>query len=142
MEDWGNGGTNSSSYDIGGYNAVRVPYTQCGCVYGIASPDNISYFPDIDMLLIAEDTDYHQNENAWAYDFKTGSLTRFLTMPYGAEVWPAAQRIIARPACPCPRPLTPACLPCCCTDHLPVRQPQHPRLQLHHGCWPAPVRRG
>ena len=109
---------------------------------GIASPDNISYFPDIDMLLIAEDTDYHQNENAWAYDFKTGSLTRFLTMPYGAEVWPAAQRIIARPACPCPRPLTPACLPCCCTDHLPVRQPQHPRLQLHHGCWPAPVRRG
>ena len=33
MEDWGNGGTNSSSYDIGGYNAVRVPYTQCGCVY-------------------------------------------------------------------------------------------------------------
>ena len=53
---------------------------------GISSPDNVAYFADLDVLFIAEDTDYHQNEVAWAYDFKTGSLTRILSMPYGAEV--------------------------------------------------------
>lgn len=53
---------------------------------GISSPDNVSFMKGIDTLLIAEDTEYHQNGVLWAYDLNTKTLSRILSTPYGAEV--------------------------------------------------------
>lgn len=55
-------------------------------VDGIASPDNLTFIPGQNLLLIAEDTDHHQNDVAWAYDLAKGGLTRIFSTPYGSEV--------------------------------------------------------
>lgn len=53
----------------------------------IANPDNISYIPGQDLLLIGEDTGKgHQNDVAWAVDTKTNAMTRFISTPYGSEL--------------------------------------------------------
>jgi uncharacterized protein len=53
---------------------------------GIANPDNITFMPGYDTLIIGEDTGAgHQNDAIWAYDLKDGSLTRILSTPYGSE---------------------------------------------------------
>jgi secreted PhoX family phosphatase len=58
-----------------------------GCaVNNISSPDNLTMGFNADTLLIAEDTDYHQNDVLWAHDLNSGALTRLLTTPYGSEV--------------------------------------------------------
>lgn len=51
----------------------------------IASPDNITYLPKYDTLIIGEDTGEHQNDYMWAYNIGTGQLTRIFTTPYGSE---------------------------------------------------------
>ena len=53
---------------------------------GLASPDNISYVPGHDTLMIGEDTETgHQNDVVWSYSLDDGKLTRVQTTPYGAE---------------------------------------------------------
>ncbi len=53
---------------------------------GIANPDNITYIPGYDTLIIGEDTGSgHQNDAVWAYNLKSGKLTRIQTTPYGSE---------------------------------------------------------
>jgi secreted PhoX family phosphatase len=55
-------------------------------VNAIANPDNLSYMPGFDTLLIGEDSGVeHQNDAVWAYNVTTRELTRILTTPYGAE---------------------------------------------------------
>lgn len=54
-------------------------------VNGLASPDNVSYLPKYNTLIIGEDTSSHQNDAVWAFNTLTGKLTRILTTPYGAE---------------------------------------------------------
>jgi hypothetical protein len=55
-------------------------------VNGIANPDNLSYLPGYDTLLIGEDAEVeHQNDSVWAYNVVSRELTRILTSPYGAE---------------------------------------------------------
>ena len=54
-------------------------------VEGIASPDNITYLPGKNTLVIGEDTSAHQNDYMWAYDTSKGTLTRIFTTPYGSE---------------------------------------------------------
>lgn len=52
----------------------------------IANPDNISYIPDADTLIIGEDSSSgHQNDAIWAYDIKNEKLSRVLIIPYGSE---------------------------------------------------------
>jgi hypothetical protein len=55
-------------------------------VGGLASPDNVTYLPKYQVLVIGEDTGRHQNDALWAYHLPSGRLTRILTTPYGAEV--------------------------------------------------------
>lgn len=55
-------------------------------VEAIANPDNISFMPAANTLLVAEDTSYHENNMAWAYDLATGKLARIQTAPLGAEI--------------------------------------------------------
>lgn len=55
-------------------------------INNIASPDNVTMGFNDSTLLIAENTDHHQNDVLWAYDLEAGSLTRLLTTPYGSEV--------------------------------------------------------
>jgi secreted PhoX family phosphatase len=55
-------------------------------VNGLASPDNVTYLPKYQMLMIGEDTGKHQNDAMWAYHVPSGKLTRVLTTPYGSEV--------------------------------------------------------
>lgn len=58
-----------------------------GCALdGIASPDNVAYAPQMDSLLIGEDTSEHESNVMWAFDLKTRTLDRVLSAPYGAEV--------------------------------------------------------
>lgn len=53
---------------------------------GIANPDNITYMPGYQTLIIGEDTGPgHQNDALWAFKTETGKLTRIQTTPYGAE---------------------------------------------------------
>ncbi|WP_295420657.1 hypothetical protein, partial [Sulfurovum sp.] len=52
---------------------------------GISNPDNITYIGH-DTLLISEDTKYHVNNMSWAYNTKTGEMTRIASLAIGAEV--------------------------------------------------------
>ena len=52
---------------------------------GIANPDNIKFLGH-NTLLIGEDTKYHVNNMLWAYNVKTGKLTRIASLPIGGEV--------------------------------------------------------
>ncbi|BCO10370.1 alkaline phosphatase [Desulfolithobacter dissulfuricans] len=55
-------------------------------INSIANPDNITYMAGRDTLIIGEDTGSgHQNDAIWAYNVKTGKLTRIQTTPYGSE---------------------------------------------------------
>ncbi|WP_336366181.1 PhoX family protein [Marinobacter sp. C2H3] len=55
-------------------------------INGIANPDNISYLPGYNTLIIGEDTGSgHQNDAIWAYNLDDKSLTRIQTSPYGSE---------------------------------------------------------
>lgn len=49
-----------------------------------AQPDNLSFLPDSDTLLIGEDGD-HENNQLWAYDVGKQRLTRIASVPMGAE---------------------------------------------------------
>ena len=53
---------------------------------GIANPDNLTYLPGYDTLIIGEDTGSgHQNDVIWAMDTESGDITRILSTPYGSE---------------------------------------------------------
>ncbi|MEL6344534.1 MAG: alkaline phosphatase PhoX [Myxococcota bacterium] len=54
-------------------------------VDGLAEPDNLTYLPGTDVLVIGEDTNGHINDTVWAYDLGSKVLTRILTTPYGSE---------------------------------------------------------
>ena len=51
----------------------------------IANPDNIKYIGH-NILMIGEDTKYHVNNMLWAYNVKTGKMSRIASLPIGAEV--------------------------------------------------------
>lgn len=51
----------------------------------LASPDNLTYLPGYDTLIIGEDTSHHINDVIWSMNLKTGDLTRIFSTPYGAE---------------------------------------------------------
>jgi secreted PhoX family phosphatase len=67
-------------YDTGSEYAGN----ECG-ITEIASPDNIYYIAEYQVLVIAEDTREQQNDSVWAYDLQTGVLDRIMTAPFGAE---------------------------------------------------------
>ena len=51
---------------------------------GIANPDNITYLPGYEQLVIAEDTSKHANAYLWSYDLRRGVLQRLMIAPpYG-----------------------------------------------------------
>jgi secreted PhoX family phosphatase len=52
----------------------------------ISMPDNLTFIPRTNTLIIGEDTNYHQNDMVWAYQLESKKLTRILTAPYGAEM--------------------------------------------------------
>ena len=62
-------------------------YASNSCdVNSIASPDNVTYKAGSNLLLIGEDTGYHQNDMVWAFDTETNTLTaRVITTPFGSE---------------------------------------------------------
>ncbi len=51
----------------------------------ISMPDNVTFIPNTDTLIIGEDTSYHQNDMIWAYNLTSKTLTRIQTTPYGSE---------------------------------------------------------
>ena len=55
-------------------------------VNGLANPDNITFIPNTNTLIIGEDTGSgHQNDYVWSYNTKDDQLTRIETTPYGSE---------------------------------------------------------
>ncbi|RAZ82897.1 PhoX family protein [Cereibacter johrii] len=67
--------------------AADSPYAGNMCdVDGIANPDNITYIPGYDTLIVGEDTgEGHQNDAVWAMKLGDGALTRIFSTPYGSE---------------------------------------------------------
>jgi hypothetical protein len=62
------------------------PYASNDCdLDAISEPDNITFMPGYDTLIIGEDTGRHQNDMIWSYNVETGKLTRIQTTPYGSE---------------------------------------------------------
>jgi len=51
----------------------------------ISMPDNLTFIPNTNTLIIGEDTSYHQNDMIWAYNLTSKKLTRIQTTPYGSE---------------------------------------------------------
>jgi secreted PhoX family phosphatase len=69
----------------GGSGDVSIVTNVCS-ISGIASPDNLTFLPGYDTLLIGEDaTEGHQNDIVWAFNIVSHELTRILSTPYGAE---------------------------------------------------------
>lgn len=55
-------------------------------VNAIANPDNITFMPGYNTLIIGEDTGSgHQNDIVWSFNLDSGTLTRIQTTPYGSE---------------------------------------------------------
>ncbi len=52
---------------------------------GISNPDNITMLLGTDILTIAEDTNYHENNTVWTYNLKSRNLSRIISTPLGAE---------------------------------------------------------
>jgi uncharacterized protein len=66
--------------------AAGSPYVGNTCsVTGLAGPDNVTYLPGYNTLIIGEDTGHHQNDAIWSFNTVTRKLTRIMTTPYGAE---------------------------------------------------------
>jgi uncharacterized protein len=63
---------------------VPAEYNVCS-VDGIAEPDNVAFIPGSGTLLIAEDSEEHENDILWAYNTRTERLTRIQSAPQGAE---------------------------------------------------------
>lgn len=63
------------------------PFEKNKCsLEGIANPDNVTFIPGYDTLIIGEDTGGgHQNDVIWSYNVKSGKMTRIQTTPYGSE---------------------------------------------------------
>ncbi|AGK52142.1 PhoX family protein [Bacillus sp. 1NLA3E] len=51
----------------------------------IANPDNIVFSKEMRTLFIAEDSDMHKNNFAWAYNIDTKKLSRIASVPDGGE---------------------------------------------------------
>lgn len=66
------------------YTGTEYEGNKCD-VNSIASPDNVSYLAESNVLIIGEDTSAHNNNMIWSFDLNDGSLTRILTTPLGAE---------------------------------------------------------
>ncbi|RXJ65836.1 alkaline phosphatase [Halarcobacter ebronensis] len=70
---------------VSGFADKSVAQNKCS-VTSLANPDNITYIPNTDTLIIGEDTGSgHQNDYIWSYNTKTDKLTRIQTTPYGSE---------------------------------------------------------
>ncbi len=53
---------------------------------GIANPDNVTYLPGYNTLIIGEDTGSgHQNDVIWALNTESGQMDRIFSTPYGSE---------------------------------------------------------
>ncbi len=62
-------------------------YSMNSCdINSIANPDNITYIPGSNTLMIGEDTGYHQTDLIWAFDTKENKLKdRVASTAYGSE---------------------------------------------------------
>lgn len=69
---------------VAGTPSTAVADNACD-IDGIASPDNLTFIPGYNTLIIGEDTDYHQNDAVWAFNLATKKLSRIQTTPYGSE---------------------------------------------------------
>ncbi len=68
-----------------GRMSQEKPHNCCD-INGIANPDNLTYIPGYNTLIIGEDTGVgHQNDAIWAYHLDDETLTRIQTSPYGSE---------------------------------------------------------
>jgi hypothetical protein len=64
---------------------VPSEYNVCS-VDGLAEPDNVAFIPGSGTLLIAEDSEEHENDILWAYNTRTTRLTRIQSAPQGSEL--------------------------------------------------------
>lgn len=65
--------------------AVKKLFTEQCDLDAIANPDNITFLLNSDILVIGEDSSYHENNMVWSYNIKTKSLQRIMALPRGAE---------------------------------------------------------
>eukprot|EP00889_Picochlorum_renovo_P007848 jgi/Picre1/34878/NNA_002344.t1 len=83
MEDSMKKGEPDDTYDIGGPNAIKLPYNPCGCVYALDMDDNY-VATSFTAALCGKPMEEDEDGNSCALD-ETGKLTRVATTPYGSE---------------------------------------------------------
>ncbi|HEO99544.1 MAG TPA: DUF839 domain-containing protein [Epsilonproteobacteria bacterium] len=64
---------------------VKEGFSQGCALDSIANPDNLTFLPYSNILVIGEDSSYHENNTVWAYDTGTKALTSIIMLPKGAE---------------------------------------------------------
>ncbi len=52
----------------------------------MANPDNLAFIDEAGLLVIAEDSKFHENNALWAIDVDSGAATRVMTVPVEGEV--------------------------------------------------------
>lgn len=71
---------------VGEANPDKADKTNTCRIDRIAGPDNLTFIPEHDTLVVAEDSnDEHENNAVWAYDVGRQRLTRIMTVAQGAE---------------------------------------------------------
>jgi secreted PhoX family phosphatase len=70
---------------VSGFADKSVEANKCSLT-SLANPDNITFIPNTNTLIIGEDTGSgHQNDFIWSYNISEKKLTRIQTTPYGSE---------------------------------------------------------
>lgn len=71
---------------LAGHKVATSGSNQCS-LDGIGNPDNITFLPGYNLLIIGEDAgnSVHQIDMVWAYDLRKKELTRIQSTPFGSE---------------------------------------------------------
>ncbi|ESQ08281.1 MAG: DUF839 domain-containing protein [Thiohalocapsa sp. PB-PSB1] len=71
---------------LAGHQIATSGSNQCS-LDGIGNPDNITFLPGYNLLIIGEDAgnSVHQIDMVWAYDMRKKELTRIQSTPFGSE---------------------------------------------------------
>jgi secreted PhoX family phosphatase len=65
--------------------AIKDGFVHRCALDGIANPDNLTFLPNSHILVIGEDSTYHENNIVWAYHTDKRLLQPIILLPKGAE---------------------------------------------------------
>ncbi|MDM5271530.1 DUF839 domain-containing protein [Sulfurovum sp. zt1-1] len=64
---------------------IKDGFSYSCALESIANPDNLTFLPNSSILVIGEDSSYHENNMVWAFNTETKILQPIIILPKGAE---------------------------------------------------------